>query len=233
MNNTMNQASASATHLRVDVGEEADHLKRDVLRVEARAVEGGVGDLRCDQAAFGALRRGARNRRSGGAAALEDQRDGACAEDHTVTPRVERHRGELGTRGRRCRAKRGESAADERQQRRARRVVRRDDDDAVDARAAVSPARAVQPVLRHGDRLGRPRTRGVELDARTARSDELRDLRRTGDEHLEEKLAVEGGRLRRVDGRFYPRVRRCAHDTGALAERLVQLPLALARDELE
>ena len=86
--------------------------------------------------------------------------------------------------------------------------------------------------LRHSNRLSRPRARSVELNARPAGTNKLRNLRRSRDEHFEEKLAIKRRGLRCIDGCLDPGIRRCADNSSSLTQVLVEQPIATSRDEL-
>ena len=161
------------------LGEAAD-LAGDVVAVQARAVEGRVGDVRADERGhrLHAARRDVFR-------LLQHEAYGAHAEDHAVTTPIKRQRRvlDLGLDGRS--AGREEPGADPGHQHRIGDVVRADHDDPASAPKA-------QPVFGDSDGLSGARAGRVDLRVRPARADVLRELAVSHRQNLEQEATIEG-----------------------------------------
>ena len=195
--------------------DEALDLARDVVDVEPRGVEGAVRHARPHQIGQRHHASALRDLR-----ALQDERDGARAQDGAVAALVERERGllKIGLLGRG--AGRQEPAAYPRHQVVIRDVIAADDDHALAATEA-------NPVLSDGDRLGRRGARRVHAGVRATGADLLCESSVPHADELEHIAAIKavlgiGGRASRLvdrhvvarEGRGEDHARLVAHGLG-------------------
>ena len=160
-------------------GDEVLHVPGDVLHVEAAAVERRIGDLAAQEFGDGAHAAGLHF-----GALLDDEADGAHADDHAVAARVEREGRFLDTvLGRRGPAGE-EPGADPFEHGVRGDVVGADHEHAL-------AAAHTQPVLGDGDRLRRARAGSVDLGVGALGADELGQLGVAEAQDVEQELAVE------------------------------------------